>query len=332
MVAACLLLAAFAWDDARPEADPTGDGPVKAAVEKSLPYLQEDSVAWIRDRKCATCHHAPMAIWSLAEAKGRGFAVDQAALDELTAYTLGKPVDSKVLPDPAKPAAPGSSGFSLASAYAAAASRPLGKVEGAAAEGRSQLVEHLVANQAEDGSWPSTLTRPPISDGPEVTTLWAALALEAASGEPGGDTVGNGRRKADAWLAKTPVGESQQALALRLLLKARSGASPESLGEEVRRILDRQMPEGGWGQESDLPADAYATGLTLYALGAAGLGADRPEVRKAREFLCKTQNEDGTWTTASRAWSGGAPAKDLEPITFAGTAWATLGLLQTLPR
>ena len=47
-------------------------------------------------------------------------------------------------------------------------------------------------------------------------------------------------------------------------------------------------------------------------------------------FVLETQNADGSWPMISRPRkSSGKAAKFLEPITYAGTAWATLGLLRT---
>ena len=54
----------------------------KKAVERSLPFLREDGVHWIRDKQCHSCHHVGFMVWSLNEANRRGFKVD---MDELKA-------------------------------------------------------------------------------------------------------------------------------------------------------------------------------------------------------------------------------------------------------
>jgi len=48
------------------------------AVRKALGYLETRGVAWMRERKCASCHHVPMMIWTMHEAQRRGF--DEALL------------------------------------------------------------------------------------------------------------------------------------------------------------------------------------------------------------------------------------------------------------
>ena len=81
-----------------------------------------------------------------------------------------------------------------------------------------------------------------------------------------------------------------------------------------------------------MASDAYATGQTLYVLSLAGYTAQRPEIKRAIEFLVATQKADGSWPMVSRAKPGGKPAKLLTPITCAATSWATLGLVRLVPQ
>ena len=46
---------------------------------------------------------------------------------------------------------------------------------------------------------------------------------------------------------------------------------------------------------------------------------------KARDFLIKNQQPSGSWDVTSRAY------QKPEFSSYLGTAWATLGLLRTLP-
>src|SRR5262249_30019770 len=82
-------------------------GPTEAqareAVESSIAFLQEDAVDWSRVMRCASCHHAPMAVWAIQEAKSRGYAVDDAALAELVKVAVDDPVSSGLLPREAVP-------------------------------------------------------------------------------------------------------------------------------------------------------------------------------------------------------------------------------------
>lgn len=61
---------------------------VREAVEKSLPFLDRASSAWMhKKRECAGCHHA-LVLWSFNEARAHGLAVDDGKLDELTNWWL----------------------------------------------------------------------------------------------------------------------------------------------------------------------------------------------------------------------------------------------------
>ncbi|GEM_PF-2196205 len=39
-----------------------------AMVQRSLPFLKEQGLAWIADRQCASCHQIPAMLWSLNSA------------------------------------------------------------------------------------------------------------------------------------------------------------------------------------------------------------------------------------------------------------------------
>src|SRR5689334_17914360 len=45
---------------------------VQQAVDRAITYVQTESASWLNTRKCAACHHAPVAIWALGEAERQG--------------------------------------------------------------------------------------------------------------------------------------------------------------------------------------------------------------------------------------------------------------------
>src|SRR6476661_3009065 len=66
---------------AQPANDPVTPEQARKAVERSLPFLKDEGVQWIRQRQCHSCHHVGFMIWSLNEAKRHGLKVD---MEELT--------------------------------------------------------------------------------------------------------------------------------------------------------------------------------------------------------------------------------------------------------
>lgn len=58
--------------------------PARAAIERSLVFLEKEGLAWKNERKCVSCHHVPFMLWNLHEAKARGFAVNGKTIDETT--------------------------------------------------------------------------------------------------------------------------------------------------------------------------------------------------------------------------------------------------------
>jgi hypothetical protein len=65
----------------------TADQALKA-VEKSLPFLREEGVQWIRRRQCHSCHHVGFMIWSLNEARRHGLKVDLEELKSSSAWAV----------------------------------------------------------------------------------------------------------------------------------------------------------------------------------------------------------------------------------------------------
>ncbi len=113
--------------------------------------------------------------------------------------------------------------------------------------------------------------------------------------------------------------------------------APDSDIEAARKdLLAMQRADGGWGQTSAYSSDAYSTGEAVVALKESG--ADAP---KGIRFLISNQAKDGTWRTKSRMVSPaevsppyfetGFPYKKDQFLSYAGSCWATMALLATMP-
>jgi hypothetical protein len=319
--AALTLLAATAG--AAEPATPTRD--VKTAVRDGLDFLAQESLDWKDTRGCASCHHAPMAIWALSEAKALGYAVDDEALATLTKWVVARNDPAKLFPPkaPGKEVVVNQAPLLLALGFEAGDVRP-------GEDGVKRMLAAVIEGQGEDGSWKLVNPWRPIGSSPEVMTTLALLSLTAANAPDMGEPGKAARVKGMKWLEGQPPGDDAQALALRLLLWKRLGRTSADWSPLVDRLRKPQNRDGGWGQEKQAGSDAFATGQALYALTEAGVKPGDEAVRKAQSFLTRTQGEDGSWPVASRPNPrDGKPAKNLAPITNAGTAWAVLGLARS---
>lgn len=296
------------------------------AVPRALAYLSRDAVAWRQDYQCASCHHAGLATWALHEAKAAGYQVDQPALDELTRW-LAASGDGSNLMTKRTEAAPRA--INLAGLCFALALKQSERPEAHAA--LAKLRQTLANDQLPDGSWQAwPQTRPPIFAGETTLTALSMLALQGA---PADDEASRAARKrAEAWLASHGDDVDQQSLATRLMALAGDAATGQAqpLAPLAARLIEHQRADGGWAQTADMSSDAYATGQVLYALALAGYTSEHKAVRQARQFLAATQDQDGSWPMTSRPIEpGGEGSSSLRPIRYAGSAWATLGLVRS---
>jgi hypothetical protein len=321
-IVASLLPAVASAQDARPRRTR-----VEATIARGLDFLIKDALAWKKNYKCASCHHASLVICSLREAKRFGQAVNEPVLAELTKW-IAESGDGKFgLARPAsapRAASPKAIYFALA---LGTDPRP----DAASQKGLKLLLKTVEAEQTENGSWSTWPgTRPPLfGNSDESLTALATLALLPAAAR--GDREAKAARdKGVKWLADTKTDDDAQSLALRLVLWRRLDRPANEWEPLVKRIKDRQNADGGWSQTKDMASDAWATGQALYALAHAGIKANEAAIARGQAFLIKTQRADGSWTMTSRPTApGGKGSTSLIPITGAGSAWAVLGLVRS---
>ncbi len=118
-------------------------------------------------------------------------------------------------------------------------------------------------------------------------------------------------------------------LDMRLVGVAAAGASAAELRKLAEPILAQRCADGGWAQRKGFPSDAYATGMTLWALNEAGVM--RPD-EKGVKYLLGTQSADGSWHVATRAtkfqeyFESGFPYRQDQWISTMATGWAANAL------
>jgi hypothetical protein len=276
-----------------------------------------------------------MTVWAFTEAKSQGYAVAAESLAETVKWTKERLKDI----DKPRDLRPGWKMVNTPAIYLALMAQAVPEQEAISAEECEQIAGHLLRHQEADGSWawssaPAKNRPPPFFESDEVATQLAYLALgpQVPTDPKVKSEVRDAREKAAAWLAKTKTSDTTQAAALRLVVRVRAGEPARTVQAEIDQFLSRQNKDGGWGQLHDAASDAYATGQALYVLGLAGVKNDREEVQRGVTFLVNTQKQDGSWPMTRRFHPGVTPSNNLVPITYFGSAWATLGLMRSAPK
>ena len=104
-------------------------------------------------------------------------------------------------------------------------------------------------------------------------------------------------------------------------------------------IQAHQQADGGWSLAKlgtwkrrdntplDSASDGYATGVTVFALRQAGVGAATPEIERAAEWLVANQDpKDGHWRTASLNKERDPATDPAKFMSDAATAYAVMAL------
>ena len=284
---------------------------VRKAIERGLPFMEEEVVKWNKRQNCVSCHNVLPILWSLNAARERGFSVDQEKVEDWTKKSWQM---QRRIPDE-----------SLAYLILG---RDRTSDDDSAYEG---FAEQLIKRQKADGSWKPggqrILQKRREKRSVMEPSLWSVLALTTVGGSD--DRVTKSRARALEWFAEAKPVTTTEGAALQLLLESRDRRS-NGTDYQATQLLIWQNTDGGWGWMKDKQSDVIATGQSLYALGLSGAENYQSNVRKAWEYLLENQRADGAWLASAdvRGWSHDFT----EQSVYWGTAWAILGLTQTLPK
>lgn len=208
------------------------------------------------------------------------------------------------------------------------------------AEFRMGVIDLMKSRQLADGSWApgnqfASMRQWSLPTANQATTMWAALALaryDARNPQP--DMQAEQIKRAIAYQRQQPPqSANREWLAVRLLFERQFGTN-EEVSKLRQLLLDARNTDGGWGWQNEVPSDPYSTGIALYAL--AKVGGDQATLfGDARKYLLTSQQADGSWLTPAKNISKTTVPERLkvrdEIYHYWGTAWAALGLLETLP-
>jgi N-acyl-D-amino-acid deacylase len=297
---------------------------VRTAVQRSVSLLERATSQFSRTANCFACHEQPAAAFAVGAARAKGIAIDEkAAIDRLAQITSG--LNGGQL-EGAAPLGGADNNLYLAEALVRSGYLPDRKTD--------ILAANLAAYQSGDGGWHLPgYARSPLQDNDFSRTAMAMRALKTYGTAGRAAEMKERIERAKQWLLRaTPV--TTEDFDMRLIGVAAAGASVSELRKLAEPILAKQRSDGGFAQRDGLPSDAYATGMTLWALANAGVVQPNQDVyKKGVRFLLATQAADGSWHVSSRAtkfqiyFESGFPYGHDQWISTMGTGWAASALV-----
>jgi ankyrin repeat protein len=303
--------------------DQTAD--TRAAITRSIQLLERSSDQFFHKSGCFACHEQPAAEFAAAAARAKGIAVDEKASSDRI-----RQVTSTINPVALEGAAAlgGADNNLYAVEALVRAGYPSNRIT-------DYLAANLAASQGGDGGWHLPgYSRSPMQDSDFSRTAMAIRALKTYCTPGRASEMKQRIERGKQWLlhAEPAILEDMD---MRLVGVAAAGASAAELRKLAEPILALRDSGGAWAQRPGYPRDAYATGMTLWALNEAGVM--RPD-DKGVKFLLATQSPDGSWRVATRAtkfqeyFESGFPYGSDQWISTMATGWAANALALSIDR
>ena len=303
---------------------------IRQAVNRSLPLMQKSLVEYPHHATCFSCHHQGVALFALALARTRGYAVEEKSLTAVVQHTAAD-LRSELANYQKGEGQPGGvtrAGYALLALQSGGAKRD---------EITSAVTGFLLQREKEKGFWYTSSNRPPQEASAFTDTFLAIRALKAY-GEAAQQEIAKARiEKARQWLEQTPPKDTEDSV-FRLWGLKEAGATNAVLQKATKALLEAQREDGGWAQLPTLKSDAYATGSVLTVLFlAGGLSPSSSAYQRGIQFLLQTQLPDGSWHVVSRSkpfqpyFESGFPYGKDQFISMAASGWATAALALATP-
>ncbi len=317
---------------------------VESAAGRGLARVQQAASDWQKNKTCFSCHHQTLPMLAALEAERVGFPLDKVWLSsqgETTHKYFAERIEEMEMGQHV-PGGAGTTGYGF---WALSLDqRPPDQTTSAMVANLLQIqgVARLTSRRPDsrpalaDGRWLASCRRPPIQASHIGDTVLVLIGLQAYATTEHREQVQQARAAADEWLASVPLKDQQDRL-WRLWGLHHLGGDAELKNSVQASILALQRDDGGWAESDDRPSDTYTTGQSLYMLCKTGTAVDLPAIARARDFLLKTQHDDGSWLAESHVtlkaqpyFENGDPYGEHQFLSTAATAWATAGLAQLL--
>lgn len=295
---------------------------LRVAAQRALSLLEQTSPAFLQKGGCNSCHNQmlPAAAQAFAQSHGVLTGAPIAQLPpEVSEATTERYVEYSVA------GGGGINGLGFDLFASAMAHSPT--TERIQAE-----IYFIKGQQTAEGFWRGgNDRRPPLVFDDFTPTAFMILALDRFA--PAVDAADTQSRigRARSWLLAAPAGRTQE-YAFKVLGLSWAKTDRRSIQPALQGLRALQAADGGWSQLPQLPTDAYATGLALYAMSVGGVPATDPAYQAGLKYLLTTQATDGTWHVKSRAlpfqpyFESGYPYEHDQWISSAGASYATMAI------
>ncbi len=335
-----LLLAVAAALPARAD-----EAACREAARRGLALVTRAATNWQKNKTCFSCHHQTLPMLAMVESARAGFAPDAAWLKS-QADTTHRYFATRIeemdggdhVPGGAATTAFGFWALQLdhrpADATTTAMVAYLLQIQGVA---RTRDRKASPLPKLEDGRWQASCRRAPMQASFVGDTALVLMGLEHYATPAQRPRVAQARAAAEKWLAAVPL-KDQQDRVWRLWGLHHLGGDEQMKTRVRAAILTAQRDDGGWAEGDGRTSDAYSTAQTMFMLCKTGTALDSAAIIRARDYLLRTQQADGSWLAESHVkvkaqpyFENGDPHGEHQFLSTAATAWATAALVQLLP-
>lgn len=324
----------------RKPAPATPDEPLAGALSlsRSAEYLDAVTLAWLRERRCASCHTGYpylLARGSAGDSKAPAVCRVRTFLeDRVAAWDRGgKGAGYLKGEGPVKLTEGVTEVVAVAATLALHDAQSTGKLHPRTRQALARMWEL----QRPDGAWAWNRTGlAPLEHDEYYGAVYAALGVgHAPEGYATSAAARKGVARLQGYFRKNPPPDLHHRTWLLWASLGLDGlTAPAERRRTIKDLLALQRADGGWGLPSlgrwkrrdgrpdakRAASDGYATGLVLYVLRQAGVPVTDAPVRRGVRWLRANQRASGRWFTRSLNGCRG------NSIANAGTAFAVMAL------